>query len=154
VRGGGRAERRAEHAIDGTAAATPAELDYLRSGAERMGLTVDPEIYELLSTANGTGFDSFLFYGAGIDRADDLGRLDLILANELIEERGNDTLYGQWQDEFFVFVAAAARFERQSIVTGDTYAEYATCAQMLVALFSEELDLLEEAAGVNRTGDG
>ena len=126
--------------------ATPTELDQLRNRAAQRGLSFAPAIVELLKTANGTGYDGLTIYGVGIGRDDDFGRLDVFEANELVEERGKDTLYGQWQDELFVRAAESGRFERRSTVTGNARETFDTCEALLAAVLSEEVDILDERA--------
>lgn len=129
----------------GVARATPAseaQISELRRVADERKVHWDPVIYSFLRIANGTGFDSLRFYGTGIEDDDDLGRMDLLEVNELIEERGDDTLYGEWQDEFFVYVDATRRFARRSVATWDILCEYDTYSELVCAVLEEELQLL------------
>jgi hypothetical protein len=127
-------------------AATAAELDQLRQRAEQLDLTFAPAMVELFKVANGTGYDGLTIYGIGIDREDEFGRLDVFEANELVEERANDTLYGQWQDELFVRVAESGRFERRSMVTGNARETFDSCEALLVSVLAEEVDILDQRA--------
>jgi hypothetical protein len=129
-------------------AATIAELDQLRERAAQLDLTFAPAIVELLKVTNGTGYDGLTFYGIGIDREDEFGRLDVFEANELVEERANDTLYGQWQDELFVRVAESGRFERRSIVTSNARETFDTCEALLVSVLDEEVNILNQRAAL------
>ena len=88
-----------------------------------------------------------LFYGIQIPREDKLGRLDLLDMNLLIKERGQDTLYGQDADEFFVHVADTGTFARRSIAGWDPYYEYETCNQMIAAILEEAVGNLRERLG-------
>lgn len=120
------------------------DLAALAAQADALGLDIDPEITALLTLANGTSFDSLRFYGANIGEDDELGRLDFHQANVLVEERGDDTLFGEWQDEFFVSVRATGKFARRSKVTGDEYQTYATCGELIFAVLKQECDLLDD----------
>ena len=124
--------------------ATPEQLQLLQSEGRRQNLFIDPSIECLLSRVNGLGFDGLLFYGIQIPKEDQFGRLDLQYMNLLIEERGQDTLYGQWADEFFVHVAETGTFARRSIAGWRPYFEYETCNEMIAAIFEEALDYLHE----------
>lgn len=127
-------------------AATARELDDLRERGRVLGLTFAPAMVELLKVVNGTGYDGLTFYGIGISREDGFGRLDVFEANELVEERGNDTLYGQWQDELLVRVAASGRFERRSTVTGNPREVFDTCDALLASVLAEEVEILDRRA--------
>lgn len=134
----------------GIPVASPAserDLALLRQKARDLNIELDPEALALLRVTNGTGFDSLRVYGANIPDDDELGRFDFARANLLIEERGHDTLYGEWQDEFFVHNKDNSCFERRSKVTGDAYKSYPTYADLLEAVFNEECSLLDERAG-------
>ena len=102
--------------------------------AKERGMHVDPAVVELLQMTNGTGFDSLRFYGVDIEDHDRLGRLDFLAVNDLVEERGADTLYGEWQDEFFVYVHDTGTFARRSISTWDIHDEYPRCPDLLAAV--------------------
>lgn len=123
------------------------ELALMRTKARDLSIDLEPEALAFLEITNGTGFDSLRVYGANIPDDDELGRFDFARTNLLVEERGRDTLYGEWQDEFFVFDRNNSHFERRSKVTGDAYKTYATYADLLEAVFSEECDLLDERLG-------
>ncbi len=123
--------------------ATARELDSLRKRGGELGLMFAPTMVEFFKVANGTGYDGLTFYGIGISREDEFGRLDVFEANELVEERGDDTLYGQWQDELFVRVAASGRFERRSMVTGNAREVFDTCDALLASVLAEEVDILD-----------
>jgi hypothetical protein len=127
--------------------ASEQELALMKQKARDLNVELDPEAVAFLRITNGTGFDSLRVYGANIPDDDELGRFDFVRANLLIEERGRDTLYGEWQDEFFVHDQVNLRFERRSKVTGDSYESYPTYADLLDAVFGEECDLLDERFG-------
>lgn len=126
--------------------ATVVELDMLRQRADQLDLTFAPAMVELFKVANGTGYDGLTIYGIDIDREDEFGRLDVFEANELVEERANDTLYGQWQDELFVRVAESGRFERRNMVTGNARETFDSCEALLVSVLTEEVDILDHRA--------
>lgn len=125
-------------------AATPLEVDHLRTTCEQLGLVIDPSYEALLKKANGTGYDGLFFCGASIPKEDRYGRIDLLDENELVDERGDDTIYGLWQDEFFVRVASTGQFERRSVATADAYHVYATCEELLAAVLTEVVSYLDE----------
>ena len=127
--------------------ATLEQLQFLRSEGRHQNLFIDPSIERLLARVNGTGYDGLLFYGIQIPRKDKFGRLDLLYMNLLIEERGQDTLYGQGTDEFFVHVADTGTFARRSIAGWDPYYEYETCNQMITAILEEAVGNLRERLG-------
>ena len=133
--------------------ASEADIEWLRVQARSLNLVVDDAIIALLRVTNGTGFDSVRFYGAKLARRDAKGRFDLIWMNRLIEERGDCTLLGEWQDEFFVHNPITGLFERQSKVTADAYDSYGSCAQMMAAILTDELEILD-GAGEVVDGDG
>ena len=125
--------------------ASPEQLAFLSAEADRQDVVVVPEIERLLAKVNGVAFNSLWFYGIGIEsRNDRYGRIDLLEMNLLIEEREEDTLYGQWTDQFFVYVAATGTFERRSKSGWDPYDEYETCDGMIAAIFTEALEYLDE----------
>jgi hypothetical protein len=126
--------------------ATIAELDMLRTRAHELGLVIAPAMFELLQVVNGTGYDGLTVYGIDIDRDDEFGRLDVFEANDLVEERGDDTLYGQWQDELLVRASESGRFERRSTVTGNVRESFESCDALLAAVFREEVDILDQRA--------
>ena len=123
--------------------ATPEQLHFLRSEGRLQNLFIDPSIERLLARVNGVAFDGLWFYGIQIQQEDIIGRMDLYYMNLLIEERGQDTLYGQWCDELFVHVAAAGTFARRSMAGWRPYFEYDTCNEMIAAIFEEALDYLD-----------
>jgi len=125
-------------------AATPMEIDRLQTISERLGLVIDPSYVALLKKANGTGYDGLFFCGISIPSEDKYGRIDLVDENELIDERGDDTIYGLWQDEFFVRVASTGQFERRSVATADAYHVYPTCEELFTAVLTEEVGYLDE----------
>lgn len=127
--------------------ATTEDFQALEGAADKMSLHLEPELYEFLSISNGTSFDGLRFYGANIKDDDEAGRFDFATANSLIEERGDDTLYGEWQDEFFVRVRETGKFERRSKVTGDSYDSYDSYRTLLEAVLGEECALLETRFG-------
>ena len=128
--------------------ATPGQLAFLQSQSKQYGLVIDPSIERLLARVNGAGYDGVFLYGIQIPEHGDLyGRIDMVYMNRLIEERGPDTLYGQWTDEFLVRVSATGTFERRSIAGWDPYAEYDTCDQMLAGLLEEVVGYLDEHHG-------
>ena len=125
--------------------ATPEQLAFLSAEADKQDVVIVPEIERLLAKVNGVAYNGLWFYGIGVDsRNDRYGRIDLLEMNLLIEEREEDTLYGQWTDQFFVYVAATGTFERRSIAGGDPYDEYETCDEMIAAIFTEALEYLDE----------
>jgi len=129
----------------GVARAAPAsevQLSELRRVAGEHKVHWDHVVYSFLRLTNGTGFDSLRFYGVGIEEDDSLGRMDLLEVNDLVEERGEDTLYGEWQDEFFVHVRENGTFARRSIATWDILFEYDTYSELVSAVLDEELQLL------------
>jgi hypothetical protein len=125
-------------------AATRLEINHLQTTCERRGLVIDPSYLALLKKANGTGYDGLFFCGVNIPQKDSYGRIDLFDENDLIDERGDDTIYGLWQDEFFVQVASTGKFERRSVVTADAYHVYSRCEELLAAVLAEEVGYLEE----------
>ncbi len=124
--------------------ATLQESDRLLSLAERFGLVIDPSYIALLKKVNGTGFDGLFFCGVCIPENDRYGRIDLVAQNELIDERGDDTIYGLWQDEFFVRVASTGQFERRSVATAEDYYVYSTCEELLTAVLAEQVGYMDE----------
>ena len=133
--------------IDVPPGATDEDIRQLDESARLLDLHVVPEFYELLRISNGTSFDGLRFFGANIDDDDEAGRIDFATTNDLVEERGEDTLYGAWNDEFFVGVRATGGFERRSKVTGDAYESYSSFADLLKAVLEEECELLEKRFG-------
>ena len=126
------------------AAATAEQLAFLQSEGRHQNLYIDPSIERLLARVNGVGYDGFWFYGIQIPKPDTFGRMDLLYMNRLVEERGQDTLYGQWTDQFFVHVADTGTFARRSIAGWNPYDEYETCNQMITAIFEEMVGYLED----------
>jgi hypothetical protein len=122
--------------------ASEVELSELRRAVGEQKVHWDPIVCSFLRLTNGTGFDSLRFYGVGIAEDDSLGRMDLLEVNDLIEERGEDTLYGEWQDEFFVHVHQTGTFARRSIATWDILFEYDTYSELVSAVLDEELQSL------------
>lgn len=126
--------------------ATDEELARFQRTCQQLGLAIDPSYVGLLKKANGTGYDGLFLCGIGIPSEDRHGRIDLADHNQLIDERGEDTIYGLWQDEFLVRVASTGQFERRSIVTADAHQVYPTCEAMLAAVLAEEVGYLDERA--------
>ena len=130
-----------------TPPATTEQLAFLHSEGRRQNLFIDPCIERLLTRVNGTGYDGLCFYGIHIPSLDVSGRLDFLYMNLLIEERGQDTLYGQWAEEFFVQVADTGTFARRSIAGWRPYFTYETCSEMIAAILEEAVGYLDEHHG-------
>ncbi|MDD9942478.1 MAG: hypothetical protein OXU20_15675 [Myxococcales bacterium] len=124
-----------------------AELVHLRGRARELGLELVPELFDFLRVVNGTSLSAVRLYGANIAEDDVLGRFDFGYANEIIEERGSDTIYGEWQDDFLVREHRSGRFERRSKVTADVLASYDSLADMLTAVFEEACSALDARHG-------
>ena len=76
------------------------------------------------------------------------GRLDIFRLNLLIDERGDDVLYGGSGPEIYVRTAARGIFERKDIAGWDPYFQYETCDEMIAAILEEEAGNLDELHGV------
>lgn len=64
-------------------------------------------------------------------------------ANLLIDERGLNTLYGEWQDDFLLYVPGTGFFERHSKTTANIYARYSSHSEMLASVLAQECRLLQ-----------
>ena len=128
--------------------ATPGQLGFLRAESKRQGLIVDSGFEAFLMAVNGTGFNGLNFFGVQISEGDTFGRLDIFRLNLLIDERGDDVLYGGSGPEIYVRTAARGIFERKDIAGWDPYFQYETCDEMIAAILEEEAGNLDELHGV------
>ena len=109
-------DRYLKHAMDSygadstlplTGPAMSEQLRFLQSAAQCRSLVIAPSIERLLARVNSTANDGLCFYGIQIPEHDHLGRMELIYMNLLIEERGQDTLYGSGATcSFFMWLTA------------------------------------------------